>query len=254
MPCPLRWLTGASLIMSISCAVLPALASPLTDGLPVAATVKQAAAVRAPWREQDPRVRVLGSQVYSNTPASGPQTLDLYLPRHPAGRRPLLVYVHGGGWSQGDARTAGAFVDFPELLRRLAQQGYAVASVNYRLSPAATFPAPLDDIKDAMAWLHDHARRYGIDPARTALWGSSAGGHLAALAALSPDRRYPAVKAWVSWFGVFDLAGLLDDPPCGPSPRRPRPCWAAPRLPVPPSSWPWPARRHCWAPRRRRCC
>lgn len=143
---------------------------------------------------------------------SSQQTLDLYLaPSNPP--RPLVVYIHGGGWRDGDARHAGAFVDFPEVLARLAAEGYAVASLNYRTSHTATYPAALDDVRDALLWLRTHAGDYGLDPQRIALWGSSSGAHLAAWAALNPPpAQRPGVRVLVSWFGVFDLTSLDAEP------------------------------------------
>lgn len=141
-------------------------------------------------------------------------TLDLYLPVKPAARRPVVIYIHGGGWSGGDARTTGAFEDFPVVLARFAAQGYAVASVNYRLSGTAIFPAALNDVQAAIGWLQDHASQYGLDPQRLAVWGNSSGGHLAALAALGCDADGPkpsCPKVLISWFGIYDMRRILED-------------------------------------------
>jgi acetyl esterase/lipase len=141
-------------------------------------------------------------------------TLDLYLPATPAVRRPLIVYIHGGGWSGGDARTTGAFEDFPAVLARFAAQGYAVASVNYRLSGTAIFPAAQDDVHAAIGWLQNHASQYALDPQRLAVWGNSSGGHLAALTALGCDadtRSHPCPKVLISWFGIYDMQRILAD-------------------------------------------
>lgn len=113
--------------------------------------------------------------------------LDLYVP--PAGvggsARPFFVYVHGGGWAGGSARTTGAFEDWPAVLASIAARGYVVASINYRLTGEAKYPANIKDVKSAIRWMRAHAEQYGIDKSRGAVGGVSAGGQLAALAATS---------------------------------------------------------------------
>jgi acetyl esterase/lipase len=109
------------------------------------------------------------------------QVLDLYVPEKAAAPRPLVVWIHGGGWSGGDK--AGC----PPLRQGYAEQGYAIASLNYRLSQDAVFPAQIEDCKAAIRWLRAHARDYGLDPDRIGVWGSSAGGHLVALLGTSGD-------------------------------------------------------------------
>ena len=99
--------------------------------------------------------------------------LDLYLPEKADGRLPLVVWIHGGGWQGGNKENCPA-VSF-------ATKGYAVASVNYRLSQHAIFPAQIEDCKAAIRWLRANAATYGIDARRIGVWGGSAGGHLAAL-------------------------------------------------------------------------
>lgn len=100
------------------------------------------------------------------------QKLDLYLtPRD--GKRPVVVWIHGGGWESGDKRN-------PKTLGA-AWRGTHVASVNYRLSTHAPFPAQLEDCKAAIRWLRAHADEHGIDSDRIGVWGASSGGHLAAL-------------------------------------------------------------------------
>ena len=82
-----------------------------------------------------------------------PLTLDIYQPAPKPWPMPLIVFVHGGGWNGGDTRPAAGFGDFPAALAVLAAQGYVVASVNYRLSGEARFPAALMDVKAASRWL-----------------------------------------------------------------------------------------------------
>jgi acetyl esterase/lipase len=162
---------------------------------------------------------------YDQIPGFRPLTLDIYLPSSRA-KRPLILYIHGGGWTNGHSRQSGAFDDFPKVLASLAARGYTVASVNYRLSSEAPFPAALQDVKSAIKFLRAHEDEYGIDPSKGLVWGGSAGGHLAALTALtcgvmefeptttanaSPELARVAsqsdcVTAAVTWYGIFDLA------------------------------------------------
>lgn len=102
------------------------------------------------------------------------QRLDLYLPPDGnATRHPLLVWIHGGGWAGGSKRDCPA--------KGLLAHGFVVASVEYRFSQDAIFPAQIEDCKSAIRWLRAHAAEYGIDPEKVAVWGASAGGHLVAL-------------------------------------------------------------------------
>jgi acetyl esterase/lipase len=158
--------------------------------------------------------------VYSVVPGYRPLILDVYVPGRPhASPRPLIIYIHGGGWVAGHTRQAGAIADFPRTLASLAAEGFVVASLEYRLSGEARFPAQLQDVRAAIRFLRTNAARYGIDPGRVGIWGGSAGGHLAALAALScgapgfDATPQPAgsecVQAAVTWYGVFDFAPIL---------------------------------------------
>ena len=103
------------------------------------------------------------------TGGSERQKLDLYLPAVPAGApaRPLVVWVHGGGWEAGSRR------DFPG--RMLVARGFVVASIGYRLSQEAKYPAQIEDVKAAVRWLRAHAAGYGIDPQRVGAWGRVGG-------------------------------------------------------------------------------
>jgi len=139
--------------------------------------------------------------------------LDVYLPIHPTGRSPTFVYFHGGGWVTGSkAQTV------LEVLPYLAM-GFAVVTVDYRLAQVAPAPAAAEDCRCALRWVFRHAEQYGLDPARVVAGGTSAGGHLALLAAMAPaaaglDRACPgneelAVAAVVNFFGVVDVPDLL---------------------------------------------
>ncbi len=120
------------------------------------------------------------------------QVLDLFVPETGAGPWPVIVWVHGGGWAAGDKSGC------PPLRQGYAQRGYAIASLNYRLSQHAVFPAQLEDCKAALRWLRAQAGRYRLDAERLAAWGSSAGGHLVALLGTTGDVR------------AFDVGAHLD--------------------------------------------
>jgi acetyl esterase/lipase len=118
-------------------------------------------------------VRAITDIEYGQTPEKR-LLLDIFLPAElPAAPLPLIVNIHGGGW-------AGGSKDFRGDLRQIAQ-GFAYASISYRLSQEATFPAQIHDCKGAIRFLRAHAAEYHLDPGRIGLWGASAGGHLVAL-------------------------------------------------------------------------
>ena len=141
--------------------------------------------------------------------ASPFQKLDLYLPDAPppATGYPLIVFVHGGAWMMCDKRD----VQLVPALSAL-ERGYAVASLNYRLSSEAIFPAQIVDVKAAVRWLKGHAGEYRLDSNRVAAWGGSAGGHLASLLGTSANipeledfaqgfrEEKASVQAVVAWF------------------------------------------------------
>lgn len=129
------------------------------------------------WSQQD---TVITKNIeYAN--ADGKHLLlDLYVPA--AVKNPyLVVWVHGGAWSSGSKES-------PPL--GLLAAGYTLASVNYRLSGEATFPAPIHDIKAAIRFLRGNAKKYGYRADKIIIWGSSAGGHLAALVGTTNNDTY----------------------------------------------------------------
>lgn len=154
--------------------------------------------------------------VYATLPGYRPLRLDLYREAGVDSPRPLVVVVHGGGWAMANPRVGAGFKDFPSVLAHLAQRGYVVASIEYRLSGEAPFPAQVEDLRAALHFLRSAAGRYGIDPDRVALWGLSAGAQIAALHATTcthPD----CVRALVGWFGPYDLASHVVESPRGGS-------------------------------------
>ncbi len=108
--------------------------------------------------------------------------LDIVAPAYAAARLPAIVWLHGGGWRMQD-RTAR-----PDFARHFAERGFVMVSIDYRLTPDTIFPGQLHDVRRALRWLRNHAEEYGIDADRIGLWGSSAGGHLAALAGAHSSR------------------------------------------------------------------
>lgn len=101
---------------------------------------------------------------------------------------PGVLLIHGGAWSAGDKW------NMSDHARQLAQAGYVAVSINYRLAPQFKYPAQIDDCRAALRWLHSIAPEYKIDPQRVAVYGYSAGGHLAALLATDPLEDLPRVK------------------------------------------------------------
>lgn len=123
--------------------------------------------------------------------------LDVWHHREPAERAPVLVWVHGGAWVVGHKAQQAL-----PMLTHMTAQGWVCVSINYRLSPRAKFPDHLVDVKRALAWVREHIAGYGGDPDFVVLTGGSAGGHLAALAALTADTP---VQACVPFYGVYDF-------------------------------------------------
>jgi acetyl esterase/lipase len=141
------------------------------------------------------------------------QKLDIYLPDEGDGPFPVVLDIHGGGFEMGDKRND---VHLNSLLRGL-ERGYAVVSVNYRLSGEAIFPAGLQDVKVAIRWLRANGEAYHLDRDRIAAWGGSSGGNYAAMICLTANvpeledlslgnPEMPCyVQAAVDWFGPTDF-------------------------------------------------
>ena len=166
-----------------------------------------------PPQNLPPETTFLPDLKYGNAPGRG-QLLDLYLPAKAEGSLPLIVWIHGGGWSGGDKAACPAF---PML-----SHGYVVASLNYRLSGEAKFPAQILDCKGAIRWLRAHAKEYHIDPEHIGIWGGSAGGHLVALLGTSGDVKElegkiggnldqsSRVHCVIDWFGPTDMGVFFE--------------------------------------------
>ncbi|WP_206513053.1 alpha/beta hydrolase [Larkinella soli] len=159
---------------------------------------------------------ILKDLAYANR--SEAQKLDIHLPPTGEGPFPVIVAIHGGAFRVGDKGDAQHLASLFGGVNR----GYAVVSVNYRLSGEAKSPLPVHDVKAAVRWIRAHAGQYGLDPDRIAAWGPSAGGHLSAL--LGTSAGVPAledlsmgnpevssrVQAVVDWFGPIDFLTMDD--------------------------------------------
>jgi acetyl esterase/lipase len=164
-----------------------------------------------PFRRHDDEVETIKDISYADHGRRG--LLDIYRQRDAVlDRTPVLLQVHGGAWSIGDKAHQGV-----PLMLHMAARGWICVAINYRLSPREAFPAHLVDVKRAIAWVREHVASYGGDPDFVAITGGSAGGHLAALAALTAgDPQYQpgfedvdtTVQAAAPHYGVYDVAAV----------------------------------------------
>ena len=168
-------LTTALGFLSLAAGISPAFSAPAAPQ----AAVPQAAA-------PDAKPRVLADLAYGADPA---QKMDVYLPAGFAGPRPAVELIHGGGWQGGDKGF------YAPLGRALAARGFVAFSVNYRLTPAARYPAQADDVQRAARWVRARAGEYHLDPARLGALGDSAGGHLALILGTRDTRTTPT-RPW----------------------------------------------------------
>lgn len=137
--------------------------------------------------------------------------MDVYYPKVADEKSPLVIYIHGGGWSGGDKSEAQG-----RLIPSLLDAGFTVASLNYRLAPEYPFPAQLEDVKCAIRSFRANAEQYGIDPDRIGVWGPSAGGHLSSMLGVTDQTagfergeyldRSSRVQAVVDMYGPADLS------------------------------------------------
>lgn len=129
--------------------------------------------------------------------------LDLYLPDDRSEPVPVVVFVHGGGWKNGSRKSGGKNAAW------LIEHGIAVASIDYRLTDVAMWPAQINDCYAAVRWVRDNADKYRLDGDHIAAWGTSAGGHLVALMGTRPfdghEKTSSRVQAVCDWFGPSEL-------------------------------------------------
>ncbi len=155
--------------------------------------------------------------------------LDFYQARGTTGPAPTLVYIHGGGWTNG-SKESSALTFLPYL-----EMGWNVANVEYRMADVAHAPAAVEDCRCALRWVYRNAERYNIDVDRIVVTGNSAGGHLSLTTGMLPasaglDRQCPgdrnrtwstgttsmaelSVAAIINWYGITDVVGLMHGPP-----------------------------------------
>lgn len=140
--------------------------------------------------------------------------LDIYLSPQVKPNAPLVIWVHGGAWNHNDKYADMGYMT--STIRAIVEKGYAFASIDYRQSSTAIFPAQIQDCNQAVEFLYRNAARYGLDKNRFALMGFSAGGHLASLLALSANQNVTSffaqggkpsarIKAVVDFYGPSDL-------------------------------------------------
>jgi acetyl esterase/lipase len=146
------------------------------------------------------------------------QMLDLYIPTTGSGPFPVVIMVHGGGFMFGDKADGGGLTGVDQLL----EAGYAVASINYRLSGEATYPAQINDSKAVVRFLRANAAEYNLNPDKFGAWGASAGGNLVSLlgttcgvaelegAELGNADQSSCVQAVVDWFGPIDFLKMQE--------------------------------------------
>jgi acetyl esterase/lipase len=214
-------LAGLAVVTARALRAAPVAARAVADGLP--GSPPAGAGGRRPWlrllllplavRRRD----VVRRKNLSYGPAGRANLLDLYQPRSGTASGPCLVYLHGGGYRSGrKSREARA------LVYRLASQGWLCVSANYRLAGQARYPAALVDAKRVIAWLHEQAPEYGADPSSVTVAGSSAGAHLAAMAALTPgvaglqpgfEAADTSVTAAVCLYGFYGSPGWIECEP-----------------------------------------
>lgn len=159
-------------------------------------------------------VRVLRDVRYSDAGRRG--LLDVYRPEELPTDAPVLVQVHGGGWTIGAKENQGV-----PLMQHMASLGWVCVAINYRLAPRDPFPAQVIDVKRALSWVKEHIAEHGGDPGYVVITGGSAGGHLTSLAALTPnapefqpgfEEADTSVQAAVPIYGVYDIAGATGLP------------------------------------------
>jgi acetyl esterase/lipase len=170
--------------------------------------------IARPFKMAQPDVEVVRDINY--TVGGKRARLDIYRPRGDGlEKAPVLVQIHGGAWTIGAKEQQGLL-----LMNRMAQRGWICVAMNYRLAPKHPWPAQIIDVKKAIAWTRENIAAYGGDPSYLVVTGGSAGGHLAALAALTAgEAEYQpgfesadtSVAGCVPFYGVYDMAGLTGD-------------------------------------------
>jgi len=166
-----------------------------------------------------------GAITYSNIPYANDtikkHLLDIYVPSNARENTPLVVWIHGGAWMMNDKYADMGYMK--NTVRSFIDSGYVLASIDYRFSTDALFPAQIQDCNQALEYLYQHAEQYKVDKTRIALIGFSAGGHLASLLALSGNnnvrefspagmKTYFKIKCVLDFYGPSDFVMLASNP------------------------------------------
>jgi acetyl esterase/lipase len=159
-----------------------------------------------------PDTKLYGNIPYANDTLKKHQ-LDIYIPANAKADMPLVVWVHGGGWMLNDKYADMSYMK--KTINAVLNNGFALASIDYRYSTEAIFPAQIQDCNQALEFLYQHAHQYGFNKHKIALIGFSAGGHLASLLALSHNNQVasfyaPNVKKSFKISAVVDFYGPAD--------------------------------------------
>jgi acetyl esterase/lipase len=134
-----------------------------------------------------PKGTILHGNVMYNNDTLPKHLLDIYLPANATGKLPLVIFIHGGGWLSNDKYADMGYMK--KTVAEIISSGHALASIDYRFSTQAVFPAQMQDCNRAISFLYDNADKYGIDKSRFAVMGFSAGGHLASMVGLSKNNN-----------------------------------------------------------------
>lgn len=173
-----------------------------------------------PYHTVFPNGTIFHENIAYNADTLKKHLLDIYLPANAKGKTPLVILIHGGGWLVNDKYADLGYMK--KTMVALLNQGYALASIDYRWASQAIFPALIQDCNRAASFLFDNAKKYNFDTNNFALMGWSAGGHLASLMGLSKNNMVPSffmpnssksfkIKAVVDFYGPSDLIAIKKD-------------------------------------------
>jgi len=176
--------------------------------------VSQVFAQTNPAMDAFPTGTILHGNIPYNNDTLQKHLLDIYLPANAKGKLPLVIFIHGGGWLSNDKYADMGYMK--KTVAEIVSSGFALASIDYRFSTQAVFPAQIQDCNRAVSFLYDNADKYGFDKKRFVVMGFSAGGHLASLLGLSKNNNVETffmpgtnrsfnIKAVVDFYGPAEL-------------------------------------------------